>query len=194
MITEMIARTCNNVRRGAAASMIYYGYAVALVSLANFALLYLLYDPVDSFKVWWLMLPVTAAGFIIQARIDRSALALTQIDRIVSAVWRGFFISTVTLLAILFAMAAVLDLPVFMLLTTPGIMLLMGAAQYATGRACRFAPFVAGAWVFWIGALLAVACALMHYGPGQFLVLAVCMAAGFVAPGHMLNRKASGNV
>jgi hypothetical protein len=72
-----------------------------------------------------------------------------------------------------------------------------GLCTFVTAKACRFKPFIFGAIVFWTGfacwALIAVFnIEVKSYF--QFIVLAVCMLLGFVAPGVLLNRKSDGNV
>ena len=204
VINEMINRARNNVQKDSATSLIYNGYAVAAVSVLNFILLYLL--PVEhlnyAFMVWWLMLPSAVIGHFLQRRIDRSSIVKTHIDSIVTSIWKGFAVSVVLLLVILFSMAyswvSVGQHPRFYYFSaiTPTIMLMTGMAEFAMAKVCRYRPFLWGALCFWLGALL---CFLFTYmlirdGSIQFLILAACMIAGFVVPGHRLNKLAKTNV
>ena len=95
IINEMIVRARNNVQKGSATNIIYNGYAVAAVSILNFILLYLLPGKYEhySFNVWWLMLPSGIINHFLERKIDRSAIVKTQIDGIISAIWKAFGIS-----------------------------------------------------------------------------------------------------
>jgi hypothetical protein len=204
IINEMIDRARNNVQKGSATSLIYNGYAVVIVAILNFTLLHLL--PKDyanySFIVWWLMLPSAIIDHFLKRKIDRSSIVKTQIDGIISAIWKAFGVSIILLLVILFSMAyswiALAQEPRFYYFAaiTPVIMLMTGMAEFAMAKACRYKPFMWGAVCFWIGAVLCMLFAyiLVRDGSIQFLVLAACMIAGFIVPGHKLNKLARNNV
>ena len=194
VINEMIIQARNNVQKGSANGLIYNGCAVAFTAILNFILLHLL--PKSelnwSFSVWWLMLPSALIWYYIQRRVDRSAIVKTHIDNIVSTLWRGFSISIVVLLSILFSMASVYHTWHYFAVITPIIMIMVALVEYGMAKACRFKPFFWGAVGFWTGALI---CCLFTYfvlkrGDIQFLILALCMILGFVVPGYQLNKLA----
>ena len=204
IINEMVDRARNNVQKGAANSLIYNGYAVGIVALLNFILLHLLPETLlnYSFMVWWLMIPSAVIDYFVQRRVDRSAIVRTQIDGIIHAIWRGFGISCVILLIILFSMAyswiALAQGPRFYYFAaiTPTIMLMTGMAEFIMAKVCRYQPFFWGAVCFWAGAILSFVFTylIIRDGSIQFLVLAACMIVGFVVPGRRLNQLANRHV
>jgi len=198
VINEMINRTRNNIQKGSANNMIYNGYAVAFTAVLNFILLRLLpeADSDWSFMVWWLMVPSAFVSMYIKSRADRSAIVKTQIDDIISTLWRGFSISIIILLSILFSLALAFHTWHYFAVITPIIMIMTALVEFGMAKACRFKPFLWGAIGFWAGALL---CCFFNYFVStrvdvQFLVLALCMILGFVIPGYQLNKKAKENV
>lgn len=195
VISEMIERSKNNIRVGSANSMILYGWAVAAIAITNFVLCFTLANPNQSFLVWWLMLPVATVESILKVRSDRSAIVRTQIDTIINAIWRGFAVANALFLMAVFAVAIVFHTWIVTLLITPVIMLMVGAAQYATSKACRYVPFKWSAVELWAGALLCVVSYMIFRSiTPQFIILAATMITGFVVPGMMLNKKAGKNV
>ncbi|MCL1934440.1 MAG: hypothetical protein FWF53_11590 [Candidatus Azobacteroides sp.] len=194
IINEMIIQARNNVQKGSANSLVYNGYAVAFTAILNFILLNVLPESELnwSFSVWWLMIPSFFVSRYIQSRIDRSAIVKTHIDSIVSTLWRGFSISIVLLLSILFSMALVHHTWYYFAVFTPIIMIIVALTEYGMAKVYRFKPFFWGAVGFWTGALL---CCFFTYfvlkrGDVQFLILALCMILGFVVPGYQLNKLA----
>jgi hypothetical protein len=197
VITEMITRARNNVQKGSANSLIFNGYAVGLIAIANFILLHLL--PAEyvnwSYWVWILMFPAGLIDRYIDHRQNRSVLIKTEIDKIISAAWRGFMISVILLLAILFSMAAVFRTGYYFTTITPVIMLMVAIAEFVMSKACRFKPFFWGAVAFWVGAVLCTLSFFLFKSAGvHFLILAACMIFGFIIPGHQLNKLAEKNV
>jgi hypothetical protein len=148
-----------------------------------------------SFSVWWLMIPSGLIDYFLKKRVDRSKIVKTQIDGIISTLWRGFGISCVVLLAILFSMSLVYDTWHYFAAITPTIMIMTALAVFGMAKACRFKPFLWSAIGFWIGALLCCfTYIVLKRGDIQFLVLALCMILGFVIPGNQLNKLAKENV
>jgi len=197
VINEMIDRARNNIQKGSAGSMIWHGYAVALVAVANFALVHLLPEAERnmSFMVWWLMIPSNIIGYFLKRKINRSKIVRTQIDSIISFIWQGFLISIFILLVMLLSLSAILDTWHYVAIITPVIMLMTAMAEFSMAKACRYKPFYWGAASLWAGTLLCtLSYVLLKAGDVQFLVLAACMITGFVIPGHILNKKAKQHV
>jgi len=194
IINEMIDQARNNVQKGSANSMIYNGYAVALVAVLNFILLYLLPKEIQYWAnwVWMLMIPSSFVSRYVQSRVDRSAIVKTQIDRIIHSLWSGFSISVAVLLTILFSMSFAFHTWHYFAAITPTIMIMVALAEFGVAKACRFKPFLWGAIGFWAGALVCVffTFIVLRNGAFQLLVLAVCMIFGFVIPGYKLNKLA----
>ncbi|MFV0470052.1 MAG: hypothetical protein ACK5MK_14135 [Dysgonomonas sp.] len=195
LISEMITQTRNNIQVGSANSIIFCGYFVAAtaiteVILVNFSTL--------SHKVnwiWLLMIPMYFISLIINRRKDKRAIVRTPIDRITHSIWIGFTISIIIALSTIFASVYVFQTWLVCIFITPVLLLLTGLAQYMTGTVSKFRPFINGAYIFWIGALLSVfSYKVFGNDNGQFIILAICMITGFVIPGHILNRKAKEHV
>jgi hypothetical protein len=193
VITEMINRARNNVRKGSANSIILNGYAVAIIAVVNFTLVHVL--PTEyagySFYVWCLMFPVGFLDRYFDRKVDKISMVKTEIDKIIASAWRGFVISIIVFLVFVFAMAFCLQSWHVFTVITPVIMIMVALAEFVMAKACRFRPFFWGAVSFWAGALLCLSSyILFKSGDVQFLILAACMITGFVVPGYLLNKKA----
>ncbi|NDV69369.1 hypothetical protein [Dysgonomonas sp. 25] len=195
LIDEMIAQTRNNIRIGSANSMIFCGYYTAAVALLNVLLFHLLPNPYLSFWVWALTIPMAIIARIIASKQDKRSIVRTHIDRIVAKIWQGYTFSVFILLGCIYLAVFIFEVKTFTLIIMPSILALTGLAEYATGIATNFKPFVRGAFIFWLGALLSV---LLFFVAKQldfqFIILAICMVTGFIIPGHILNRKAKEHV
>jgi hypothetical protein len=196
IIDEMINRARNNVQKGSANSIIFNGYAVASVALLNFLLLHILPDTEKnmSFWVWMLMIPAGIIDHFIDRKLDRSAIVKTQIDGIITWMWRGFSISVIILIVFLLTLTFMIS-PWFSFLFTPVIMLFVAIVEFGMAKITRFKPFYWGAIYFWIGTVLCLlSYVILERGDLHFLILAACMVAGFIVPGYILNSKAKENV
>lgn len=198
VINEMINRARGNVQKGSANALIYNGYAVAFVSILNFVLLNLLPDSKLNwaFWVWMLMAPSGFVSRYIQNKVDHSSIVKTQIDGIISALWRGFAVSVLVLLGILFLLASIYHSWHYFAVITPTIMIMSALAEFGMAKACAFRPFFWGAVIFWIGAILCCVVSFIVFRRSdlQFLILAACMITGFVIPGRQLNKLAKDHV
>ncbi|MDR0754458.1 MAG: hypothetical protein LBF04_03625 [Prevotellaceae bacterium] len=198
VISEMIRRTRNNVQKGAGTFMILWGYMVAVTALLNIVLIFILRNmsisASYSFNVWWLMLPAWIISFALKRKIDRSAIVKTHIDNIISSVWKAFGISSVIFLLIIFGLSYSLQEHThFFYLINPILILITGIGEFITAKVCRFRPFLHGAVAMWTGSLACALTVVLFGGNGvlvQFVILAVCMIAGFVIPGYKLNKLA----
>jgi hypothetical protein len=141
------------------------------------------------------MFPVGLIDRYIDRKQDRSALIKTEIDKIISSAWRGFSISVMLLIVVLFAMAGIFRTGYYFTAITPVIMLMVAIAEFVMSKACRFKPFFWGAVAFWVGAGLCTLSFLVFKSVGvHFLIFAACMILGFIIPGHQLNKLAKENV
>lgn len=190
IINEMIAQAKNNFQKGAGDSGIFCGCFVTLIALLNFGLIYWLDNPNTSFHIWWLMIPMMFISKYLKKRNEKESFVKTHIDKIVGAVWTAFPISIAVLLLLIFGLCFVFKTSYFSAMITPGILILMGMAQYVTGRAIRLKLYIYGSVVFWIGALVCVGVYACGNIPAQFLVLAVCCLFGLVVPSYQLNKLA----
>ncbi len=193
LISEMITQARNNFQKNSGTAMIFNGCLVAFTALLNIALIYLLPNPNQSFLVWFLMIPGWFIDRMIDRKVDKEALVKTHIDKIISASWRGFGVAVVLFLILIFGYGHFMQNPRIFILITPIIMLMAGIAEFVTAKACRFKPFLYGAYTMWIGSLgCLLSYALWHSFSGiiHFLILALCMILGFVIPGYKLNKLA----
>jgi len=198
IINEMIVRARSNVQKGSANSMIYTGYAVAFVAILNFILFNTLPESYLnwSFSVWFLMIPSFIIDYYVRRKVDRSAIVKTHINSIISTLWNGFSISVFVLLSVLFSASFVYKTWHYFVVITPVIMVIVAIGEFVMAKAYRFKPFLWGAIIFWVGALLCcfISFFMQKIVDTQFLILALCMISGFVIPGKMLNKKAKENV
>lgn len=195
VINEMIAQARNNVQKGAGNELLFMGYALVFISLLVAALYHVLTPPWSANWAWMLMFPVTFVGFYMGHRREKKALVRTHIDRIGMQIWVGFICALLIMQAILFVFGATVSTFKAGLLITPLTLVLVGLAQYVSGTVYRFRPMTVGAIIFWIAApvSLAAVCAEAWYSL-QHVIFAIAVIGGFIIPGHLLNRKSSGDV
>ena len=197
LISEMIELARNNFQKGSGNSMIFWGWFVALTAIMNVVLALVLENPYYSFNIWWIMiLGQIVDSFIIRKKDVESAIVKTHIDRIIAAIWRGFLISIIVLLIVIFGFAYGTQNPKIFILINPCIMIMIGLSEFITAKTCRFKPYFYGAIIMWIGAVSCFIISLItsNIVIYQFLILAVCMIVGFVIPGYSLNKLSKKDV
>jgi hypothetical protein len=193
LITEMITQARSNFQKGRGDGIVFWGYTIAIIALANFVLLQIFgYQPA-IYWVWALTIPIFIIHYVTELKRGKKALAKNGINEIIGHVWFAYAISSAVFVASIF-ITGIWDSVVFLLIN-PALIGMSGLCIYVTGRVCRFKPFVYGAYAFWCGALISAAIPVVcHAIDFQFLILALCMLVGFVIPGHILNRKSDQNV
>jgi hypothetical protein len=194
IITKMVNRARNNVRKGSANNMILNGYAAAVIAIANFVLLQLLPNEYlnYSYYIWCLMFPVGIINNYIERKVDKTSMVKTEIDKVFSSAWGGFTISIIVFLIMIFAIAFLLDIRQSLVAITPTVMLMVAVPEFVMARTCRFKPFLWGAIVFWTGALLCIIIiCVTKRGDLQLILFAISMIFGFIVPGHKLNKLAN---
>ncbi|MDR1405877.1 MAG: hypothetical protein LBI89_01560 [Prevotellaceae bacterium] len=192
VISEMISRARNNVQKGAGTFMIYWGATVAAAAVLNIALAFILRGmslPVNySFNIWWLMLPAWAVSIILKQKRGRTAIVKSHFDHIISSIWLAFGISSIIFLSAVFALSYSLhEYRYFFYLINPIVLLMSGIGEFITAKVCRFRPFLHGAVAMWAGSAACAPAVIITAHGGvlvQFVILAVCMTAGFVIPGY----------
>jgi hypothetical protein len=190
IINEMICRAKNNFQRGHLAIMLFWGYLISLTAIANVALLHILNSPNQSYTVWWAVIPGLLISFFMGRRMDRKAIVKTHIDRIMTVVWYGFSISVFIFFAMIYLVAFKLGDYRILSLITPVILIMLGISLFSCACICRYKLWYFSGTLFWLGAVI---CAIVP-PDFQFLVMACCMIAGFIVPGHLLNRQKEVNV
>jgi hypothetical protein len=197
VITEMINRARNNIQRGSGNHMIFWGYWSAFTALLNVILIYTLENPHQSYLAWWLMIPGGVVSWLWSRKIDKSRIVKTHIDDIIRSAWRSCSVSMIVFLMIIFVLAGYWDTgyQLFMIII-PAILLHIGAAEYITAGACRYRPFMYGAFAMWAGAVAGLAVLrLSAAGTSvQFGIFIACMVIGFIIPGYRLNKLAGKHV
>ena len=192
LISEMIERTRNNIREKGANSMIYWGYVVAMLSIANYVLMKTLDDFDKSYFVWALMLPAMVVSFFMERRNWRKELVKTHIDKINGMVWLGFFISyvvfTTAIVLFVFKLDIInkLEISHIYMINIPIIITLLGMGQFITACVLRLKLWYIIAASTWICAILSAIVNL----EAQFIIFAACMFFGFAVPGHVMNYQA----
>jgi hypothetical protein len=196
LISEMIEQAKANLRKGSGNAFIFYGLIVSCLALANVALLCMLPNGKHSFWIWALMLPAMFIGRHISNKVVREAMVKTHIDTIIHAVWQGFAYAIALFLLLIFTFGFGQKMYSIFGLINPVILLLMGLAEFITARVCRHTPYLVGALIMWLGALLCIAVYWLINPPvlAQFVLLAICMITGFVVPGYRLNKMANDHV
>ncbi len=191
LISEMIEQTRNNFQKGAGNITIFWGYLVAFTALLNFALTFVLPGSKSCF-VWFLMIPGWIISYFMHKKIDCSAIVKTHIDQIINSIWIGFGISMVILQFVFWSVAYYFHSYMHFTMMTSVILIFTGVAQFITGIACRFKPYVYGAFIFWLGSVICFI--ILPHISYHFLILTVCMLFGYIMPGYKLNKKAKEHV
>lgn len=195
LINEMITQARNNFRKGAGNSFILWGYVIAILAISNFILLYIFDPAYYANYVWTLTIPVFIGNYFYESRTAKKALVTTHLDRVVGTIWLGFFISNIIFIGSIFFIAINWDTYIPYLFITPIIMIMVGLTLFITAKVYRFRPYLYGAIIFWLGAILCVVQYSWENGVDlEFIILSISMILGFVIPGHILNRKAEANV
>jgi hypothetical protein len=194
VINEMITQAQNNFRIGAADPSIFCGYFVAATAILNFILLYTLENPMSSFHVWWLMVPMIFISRLIGRSNAKKAGVRTHIDKIVSAIWTAFPISAAFFLLVVFLANHYFQTYHFSLIITPIILILNGMAQFGTAKALRMKSYLYASFLFWAGSLACMGVFTLGLQQFQFIILALCAVFGLAVPGHILNKKAKEHV
>jgi hypothetical protein len=186
LINEMINRAQNNYQKNAMHSMIFWGYAVASIAIINCILMHLLSNSNLSFLVWLSIIPCWVATYFIDRHVARITLVKTHFDKITHLVWKGFGIGTFLFVACIFVVAHRINDYDIMELITPVMMIMVGICEFVMGSIYRYKAWYLVAILFWGSA---ITCSFLDVDL-QFIILAACLIAGFVIPGHLLNHQA----
>ncbi|WP_101688193.1 hypothetical protein [Dysgonomonas massiliensis] len=201
LISEMIMQARSNYRKGAGSYCIFWGYFIAALAIINFGLLHYFLrcdcgiNTGYASYIWLATIPTFIIYFIYVKTKAKSDIVRTHIDIIIYNTWLAFGISSFLLVLVLNLFATYFKSGNAVFLITPVMSILVGLAQFVSGQALKFKPYVYSAYIFWIGSVLCML-SLMIFDRGdlQFIIFAICMILGFSVPGHILNRKASENV
>jgi len=187
LINEMIHQARNNFQKERTHPiMLFWGYLVTCIALANSVLLHILSNPHYSYWVWLVTIPGMLVSYFIRKKVNRKELVKTHIDNIGNMLWRGYLIGIYVFLVAIYILAFRMNSFSVMLIINPVILSIIGICEFVSARIYRYKPWYWVAVIFWLSALI---CAFLNVDL-QFIVLAICMLFGFVIPGHLLNYQA----
>ena len=199
IISKMIEQARNNLQKGGGNTMIFVGLLVAFCAILN-AVLILIFRKTGinsdhSMWVWCLTILGMYVYYLLEKKSGRTFMVKTHIDFVIGSTWRGFGYAYFVYLAVIFGMGIGKQFNQVFFLINPGILILIGLAEFVTSKACRFKPYLYGTVIMWVGALCCVG-ALWFEEPViiQFFILAFCMITGFAIPGYQLNKLTEKNV
>ena len=196
LISKMIEQARGNLQRGSGNSMVFNGCLVAFIAILNVILAFILGNSNQSFWVWTLMIPGGIVNFLINKRVDKTSMVKTHIDRIIATTWNGFGLSIIIFIIVIFGFGFGTKNYQMFTLINPVIMTMVGLAEFVTAKACRFKPYLYGAYMMWLGGICCFLISLItpNIVIFQFLILAICMIIGFVIPGYHLNKLSKEHV
>jgi hypothetical protein len=150
-----------------------WGVLVIAASLTQYALVMQGYG--NESNIVWIIMPVIGvpAGFIYEARRNKTATAEGYNDKTYSMVWLGFGIA---LGVGIFACVSARMSPM------PIILCIVGLATFISGTIYRFKLLIIGGIVFWLAAIATV----FITGPEQLLINAGATFVGYIIPGIAL--------
>ncbi|MDR1160774.1 MAG: hypothetical protein LBK45_00390 [Tannerellaceae bacterium] len=194
LITDMINQARNNFSRGAGNSLLFWGYALAVLAILNYVLLVSFHSP-WGYSVWALAIPLAVVFYFYSRKRYKEALIKSHIDKVIGYVWASASASFLLIIFSCNAYALGFASAIPYLLITPLIMAVAGTALYITAKLCRFTPYAYGGMVFWLGSILCVIGSIVTgRNEVQFIIFALSMLIGYVIPGHLANRKAEEDV
>lgn len=199
VINEMINQARNNFRKGAGSYSIFWGYFIAGIAIMNLILLHIFTNNDINTNyagyTWWITFPTGIIYFFYAKNKAKQSIVATHIDRIIAAIWIAFAISCFVFIIVLSLCTSNYETRYMGLIITPTILLLLGMGQFISATALKFKFYFYAAGIFWLGSILCIILsAWTGKGEIHYIVLAICMILGFCIPGHMLNKKAKGNV
>ena len=207
LIGQMISVARNNLQKGMGPIFLLWGYLVAGISLATVVLITLLPAETahNAYYLWFLMIFSFPLHVWLVRKRETERRVTTYIEKVMNWLWIGFIIAIlVVVLGLIVDMIIVVnvtpDHPLdraheFIrwfpwLLLTPILLCLYGFALFVSGKAYEFKPLVTGGIVCFAASFFLL---LTLHKTGvmgfQQLVLCISAVAGFVIPGHLLNRK-----
>ena len=205
LIGQMISTAKNNLQKGTGKIFLLWGYLVAGVSFATFVLSINLPKQTEyrAYFLWFFLILGMPVHFWLIKKRENERLVMTYIEKLMNWVWIGF---TISILVVVFGMLFDSFILTYFagdikegnnfvywfqwLLLTPFMLCLYGFALFVSGKAYGFKPLVIGGIVCFLGSFFLLF-SIHKTGVVYFqqMVLGVSAVAGFVIPGHMLNRK-----
>ena len=208
LINQMINSAKNNLQKGMGNVFLLWGYLVAFTSMVNLVLLVTLPDRNSHYAyfIWYLMPVGLFFHYFLIGRIMKNSTVKTYVDKIMGYVWIAFTISVLVLvMAMIFAtiMNSSGDQPnqfefmkwIHWIFMTPFMLILYGFALFVSGKAYQFKPLVIGAFICWtFTAAIFIMVRTGFFMEVQLVALFISVVAGFIIPGHLLNKKEQSHV
>lgn len=173
LIASMIKQTQGNV----SASSFYFllwGWVITLCNLGMYLLTKMGFEE-KAPMVWLLCLPAWIVTMIYGNRQDKQRMVTTHLDKISMWLWIGIAITIMPTWIfgekLNWNINAVIMMPV-------------GLATFLSGIIVKYKPLLAGGVVFWLAGF---ACYLVS-PIDQYLIGAVAMVLGYLAPGYGLRK------
>jgi hypothetical protein len=175
IITQMINSAKEKLRKETSFAYLYWGYIMAITSLAFFFAIFLGYY---KYAPWIWLIPFLAIPFSIwkSFKINQQKKVKTYIGNVIGNVWLAFGISIVLIALCLFRNYN---------LIVPMSMVLIASAIFITGRAYSFKPLVYGAIICWVAAIIT----FLFNNNYQYLIYSAALVFGYIIPGHIIRRK-----
>jgi len=210
LIGQMINTAKNNLEKGMGKIFLLWGYLVAGISFGTCILSMILpkQTAYDAYLLWFLMFFGIPFHFWLIKKRENERLVMTYIEKLMRWVWIGFTLSVLVVVVGMLLDTVILSYFVSRvkegndfvywfqwLLLTPIMLCLYGFALFVSGKAYEFKPLVIGGIICFFASFFLFfsihKTGVMYF---QQFVLGVSAVAGFVIPGHMLNRKEYKNV
>jgi hypothetical protein len=196
LINQMINSAKNNLQKGAGKFFLLWGYLISGTALLNLLLLLLLPNPISHYAYFvWMITPLGLfPHFLIARKITQEQIVVTYVETIMNKVWIAFGISIGILLTSM--LIASFQNWIHWSSLIPFMLILYGFALYISGHAYRFKPLITGAFICWISSTIIIfSMSLTNYFMELSLIeLVICLIAGYIVPGHLLNKKEQSHV
>lgn len=177
IIEKMLAATRNRFYNNGFA-FLFWGVLIILACLISYIVRRMEIEGIDGY-IWGITiglgLVVTAVYY---ARIAPKKRGFTSLDSINGKVWIAYAISYFVLMYLC---------GYYHQFAPPYIYCLLGMGMFATGGIYKFWSLYAGAFIFWLGAIV---CTLVKEDINQYLVSIAVMFLGYLIPGYILWKKA----
>lgn len=179
LITDMITLAKGNANQSFF-HIILWGWVIIAISLAQFLMIRYTDWGSASVSVWLLTIPAGVVSFVYGYTQRKKEKHHSFIDSIYAWIWIAFIISLVLVLLISFRK---------MVIITPLVLVIAGAATFLSGKVIRFNPLIWGGIAFWVWSLVAFGL----QNELNLLINAVAIFTGYIIPGYMLKSKLKKN-
>ena len=178
LISQMINTAKGQIKKGAATRFLIWGYTICICCILNYVLLQIPGVGTKAFAVWWLVLVGFGASVWDKRRKRLNKTHKSYLDDVVGDLWTAFAISMVIL---------GVNSYYLQLFTYPMLMMLYAIGLYVSGSIYKFKPLKIGGVICWACTLVAFHVSFEN----QLLVLAFSLIAGYIIPGHLLQKQSA---